>query len=188
MTKPFPDGDVAGRLKAIRTANCLSQRQLSARSGVSNATISQIESGAINPTVSMLKKVLSGIPMSLSDFFTYGSGEPEQKIFYGASELIEISKGGVSFRQIGGNLQGRSIQLLKERYEPGANTGRLALRHEGEECGYVLSGKLKVTVAGQSRILHAGDAYYFKSDNPHSFRNDSDEPCELVTACTPPTF
>ncbi|MEZ5897751.1 MAG: helix-turn-helix transcriptional regulator [Parvularculaceae bacterium] len=32
---------------------------------VPNATISQIESAKLNPTVSMLKKILDGVPMSL---------------------------------------------------------------------------------------------------------------------------
>ncbi len=182
------DDDLVRRLKDIRAAHGLSQRQLSQRSGVSNATISQIESGAMNPTVGMLKKVLSGVPISLAEFFTYESGDGAEKVFYSASELIEISKGGVSYRQVGGNLKNKAIQLLKERYEPGADTGRHALCHEGEECGLVLSGRLTVTVAGKSRTLKAGDAYYFKSDQPHAFKNESREVCELITACTPPSF
>jgi mannose-6-phosphate isomerase-like protein (cupin superfamily) len=36
--------------------------------------------------------------------------------------------------------------------------------------------------------LSKGDAYYFKSNQPHQFRNPGSEPCELITACTPPTF
>ena len=40
----------------------------------------------------------------------------------------------------------------------------------------------------RSAILRAGDAYYFKSNQPHQFRNPGNEPCDLITACTPPTF
>ena len=87
-------------------------------SGVANATISQIEAGKLNPTVSMLKKVLDGIPISLSEFFA-DDVDAADRIFFRAEELTEIADGGVSFRQVGANLHNKSIQLLKECYQPG---------------------------------------------------------------------
>jgi len=181
------DQDIGSRLRAIRLRAGLSQRRLARVSGVANATISQIEAGRLNPTVSMLKKVLDGFPLSLGEFF---ADEPEapDRFFYRADELTEIADGGVSFRQVGGSLRNRSIQLIRERYDVGAGTGRHALTHEGEECGIVLSGRLEVTVAGQRAVLLAGDAYYFRSSQPHQFRNPGGEPCELISACTPPSF
>ena len=181
------DKEIAVRLKRLRLALDLSQRQLARQSGVANATISQIEAGKLNPTVSLLKKVLDGIPVSLAEFFS-DQLEVRERIFFRAGELTEIADGGVSFRQVGANLGGRAIQLLKECYQPGAGTGKHAITHEGEECGIVLSGRLEVTVGEQTAILQSGDAYYFKSHQPHSFRNPGREPCELITACTPPTF
>ena len=44
--------------------------QLARQSEVANATISQVESGKVSPTVSMLKKVLDGIPLSLGEFLS----------------------------------------------------------------------------------------------------------------------
>lgn len=178
---------IGERLKKIRQRNRLSQRQLARQSGVANATISQIESGKLNPTVSMLKKVLDGIPLRLSEFF---SDEPESpdRVFFRSDELTEIADGGVSYLQVGANLNNRAIQLIKECYQPGAGTGRHEITHEGEECGLVLRGRLQVTVGDQTQVLRAGDAYYFKSSQPHSFLNPGNEPCELISACTPPSF
>ena len=181
------DQEIGSRLKAIRTRLGLSQRHLARVSGVANATISQIEAGRLNPTVSMLKKVLDGIPMPLSEFFA-DDFEAEDRIFFRAAELTEIADGGVSFRQVGANLNNKAIQLLRECYQPGAGTGRHAITHEGEECGIVLSGRLEVTVGDETQVLRAGDAYYFRSDQPHSFHNPGSEPCELITACSPPSF
>jgi len=181
------DQEIGRRLKLIRSKLAMSQRQLARVSGVANATISQIEAGRLNPTVSMLKKVLDGIPISMSEFFV-DDFEMADSIFFRAEELTEIADGGVSFLQVGANLHNKSIQLLKECYQPGAGTGRHELRHEGEECGIVLSGRLEVTVADQTAVLRAGDAYYFKSEQPHQFRNPGSEPCELITACSPPSF
>jgi acetyl esterase len=46
----------------------------------------------------------------------------------------------------------------------------------------------RLTVGGQSRVLAAGDAYYFSSATPHRFRNVGREVCEIISASTPPTF
>ncbi len=175
------------RLKALRQQRGLSQRKLAKLSGVANATISQIEAGKLNPTVSLLKRILDGIPTRLSEFF---SDEPDNadRVFFRAEDLTEIAEGGVSFRQVGANLRGRSIQFLKECYQPGAGTGKHAIMHEGEECGLILSGRLQVTVGDQMSVLRAGDAYYFRSTEPHSFHNPGPDVCELISAGTPPTF
>jgi len=114
--------------------------------------------------------------------------EAAGKIFFRADELTAIADGGISYLQVGANLRSRTIQLIKECYQPGAGTGRHAITHDGEECGIVLRGRLEVTVAGQSAVLRPGDAYYFRSSQPHHFRNPGNEPCELISACTPPTF
>ena len=181
------DQEIGSRLRRIREQLGISQRQLARQSGVANATISQVEAGKINPTVSMLKKVLDGIPISLGAFFA-DNQQPQKRLFFRSGELIEIAEGGVSYRQVGANLADKSIQLLKECYQPGAGTGRHELTHEGEECGIILSGRLEVTVGDDVAVLGQGDAYYFKSSLPHQFRNIGNEPCELISACSPPSF
>jgi transcriptional regulator with XRE-family HTH domain len=144
--------DIGGRLRFIRARHKLSQRELAKRAGVTNSTISLIESNQMNPSVGALKRILDGIPMGLAEFFAL---EPEsrRKIFYRAEELTEVGKKPISYRQIGDNLFGRSLQILKERYEPGSDTGRVHLVHDGEEGGIVISGKLEVTVEDERRIL-----------------------------------
>jgi transcriptional regulator with XRE-family HTH domain len=179
---------IGRRLRALREKHGVSQRKLAVRTGVANATISQIEAGALNPTVGVLKKILAGVSMSLGEFFADPDHSENEKIFFRATDLIELSEGGVSYRQVGGDLIGKLIQLMHERYEPGASTGRHALRHEGEEVGIVLQGQLTVSVSGRTGILGPGDAYYFRSDQPHSFKNEGGVMCELITACSPPSF
>jgi mannose-6-phosphate isomerase-like protein (cupin superfamily) len=62
------------------------------------------------------------------------------------------------------------------------------LRHEGEEGGVVVRGEIELTVGTATRVLRAGDAYAFESNVPHRFRNLGSTPCEIVSACTPPSF
>ena len=179
--------DIGNRLRYVRTAHKLSQRELAKKTGVRNSTISLIESNASNPSVGALKRILDGIPIGLAEFFALEPEKPK-KAFYAAEELVEIGKGGISYRQVGESMFGRNLQMLKECYQPGTDTGKVPLVHEGEEGGIVLSGRLEVTVDNERRILGPGDAYYFESRRPHRFRCVGPVACEVVSACTPPTF
>lgn len=184
MTESF---DVGARLRAVREMHGLSQRELAKRAGVSNAIISLIEQNRSSPSIGSMKKVLAGVPMSLADFFA-GELSPRRQVFFAAKELIELGSGGISYRQVARDLSERALQILHERYAPGADTGETMLRHESDEGGVVIRGRLEVTVGDQRRVLGPGDAYYFDSRIPHRFRALGEEECEVVSACTPPSF
>jgi len=183
------DIDVGLRLKIVRLRHQLSQRALAKRAGVANASISLIESGNTSPSVSALKRILAGIPMTLAEFFSDELPGMKSEVFYRAQDLIEISGGeGISYRQIGSAKAGHALQILFESYAMAADTGMIMLEHEGEEGGVIISGRLEVTVGETTRVLGAGDAYYFNSRQPHRFRNVGSEVCTLVSSCSPPTF
>ena len=175
------------KLKALRTRQGLSQRRLVRNSGVSNATISLIEQDRTDPSMGLLKRVLDSMGVSFADFFASDTRQTE-KYFFAKSELPEIASGPISFLQVGADFSESNLQIIYERYEPGADTGQSMLSHEAEEGGIILQGRLVVTVAERVRSLSAGDAYRFNSRLPHRFRNTGGEDCVLVSACTPPSF
>lgn len=179
--------DVGAHLRAVRTMYGLSQRELAKRAGVTNGLISLIEQNRVSPSVSSLKKVLDGIPMSLAEFFTRDFTAPPQ-VFFRADELPTLGDGPVTFRLVAARRPHRAMSVLHEHYAPGADTGADMLRHEGEEGGVVVRGRVELTVGTETRELGPGDAYYFASTIPHRFRNTGSEPCEIISASTPPTF
>ncbi len=179
--------NIGRRLKALRSRQGLSQRKLAQKSGVSNATISLIESGRTDPSMGLLKRVLDAMGVSFSDFFS-ADGRSSVQYFFAESELSEIGSGPISYRQVGGDLSDNELQILYETYEPGADTGQSMLSHNSEEGGVILRGRLEVTVGEQIRTLSTGDAYLFNSRLPHRFRNTGSEACVVVSACTPPSF
>ena len=179
--------DVGAHLRAVRTLYGLSQRELAKRAGVTNGLISLIEQNRVSPSVSSLKKVLDGIPMSLAEFFTLDLSASPQ-VFFRGDELTDLGDGNVSLWLVAARRPHRAMSVMRERYAPGADTGADMLRHEGEEGGVVVRGRIELTVGGESRVLGPGDAYYFTSAIPHRFRNTGQEPCEIVSASTPPTF
>ena len=183
-----PDIDIGDLLRSIRRIYGLSQRELAKRAGVTNGTISLIEQNSVSPTIASLRKVLAGFPISLADFFA-GAVPQAPKVFFTADELVRIRGGSqLEFRQVGPATTESRLQVLHEHYAPGGDTGAELLSHDGEEAGVIIRGRIEITVGGQAAVLGPGDAYSFDSRIPHRFRSIGDEPGEIVSACTPPTF
>lgn len=187
--------DVGARLYAMRQSAGLSQRQLAERAGVPHAQISNVENNKVSPSVSTLRKILTGLGVSLADFF-----EPERSPpvgpFFSADELIDLTSKIASSQIIGGtgmltlsqigDARGHNLQILHEVYEPQADTGETLLQHPSSEGGYVVEGELEITVGEDVRVLKAGESYLFDSRIPHRFRNLSDRRTIVISACTPP--
>ena len=181
--------DIGARLQLVRKSKGVSQRELAKRVGVTNSTISLIEQNKVSPSVSSLKKVLDGIPISLADFFTLDLdiGLPDSP-FYSAAELPDVGSNGIHYFLVGQHHPQRQMCLLREVMPPGSDTGDSMLSHEGEEGGVVVEGEVEVTVGSLVRVLGAGEAYYFESNVPHRFRNVGKVDAVIFSANTPATF
>ncbi|MGH7122547.1 MAG: cupin domain-containing protein [Acetobacteraceae bacterium] len=187
------DFDVGSRLRAVRVTAGLSQRRLAERAGVPHGQISMIEQNRNSPSVASLRKILSGVPITMAAFFEPEQPRPDAR-FFTAAELLDLTsklhppgvcRGRITLRQVG-DARAHSLQILHEHYEPGADTGPVMLQHVAHEGGIVIAGEIEVTVGEDRRILKAGDAYLFDSRLPHRFRNLGDHLAELVSACAPP--
>lgn len=180
------DEALGARLRELRLQRKLSQRALAKLAGVTDVTVSNIEIGRVDPSVSSLKKILSVFSLSMSDFFGAAAEEKPRRV-YRRHELLEIGQGKISFRQVGSDLSRRALQILHETYPAGADSGEV-ISHEGQEGGVIVRGHIELTVGEEVHVLGPGDAYYFESSLPHRMRNIGVDDCEIVSSCTPPTF
>ncbi|MDO9526540.1 MAG: cupin domain-containing protein [Gemmobacter sp.] len=183
------DFDLGARLRTVRTEKGLSQRELALAAGVPHGQISMLETNRSSPSVASLRKILSGLSMSMAEFFDPPRDDAAQ-VFFSADERRNLTgrvAGGarVTITQVG-DARAHNLQILHEIYEPGADTGRAMLAHDSTEGGIVITGELEVTVGAQVRVLRAGDGFLFDSTVPHRFRNLSDAEVVVVSACTPP--
>jgi len=181
--------DVGARLKSIRLIRNLSQRELAKRAGVTNSTISMIEKNSVSPSISSLKKVLNGIPISLVEFFANDSNiEKNQQVVYTSEELMDIGSGDIKMLLVGKSFPRRQMTFLVESYAIGADTGTEMLQNDAEEGGYILEGEIELTVGEEVYQLGQGDSYYFDNNKPHRFRNTSKQVCKIVSSTTPANF
>ena len=153
-----------------------------------------VEKNRSSPSVASLRKILGGIPMTMAEFFEPDQGA-DDRIVFTPTELVDLTSrlyhedaepcGKLTFLQVG-DARAHNLQILHEFYAPGADTGPSMLEHLSHEGGIVISGEIELTIDDQARILKTGDAYLFDSRRPHRFRNVSDRPAEVISACTPP--
>lgn len=186
--------DVGARLREIRAFSGLSQRQLAEAAGVPHGQISMIETNKSSPSVASLRKILGGLGIGMSEFFEPDSA-PGMSAFHRAGELRDLTsrlyaegaegQGKITLRQVG-DARAHNLQILHETYAPGADTGKTMLEHVANEGGVVIAGEIELTVGCEVRVLRAGDAFLFNSQEPHRFRNLSEDEAVVISACTPP--
>jgi transcriptional regulator with XRE-family HTH domain len=187
-------------------------QQIADQTGLSKSFVSQIETGAANPSIGSLKKITDVLGVPLGALFTHGengSGDSPAVLNGFANDtspassgvdlsdevrvvrrdrrkmLIEPGKKGKMYL-LTPDLQ-RKLEVILGEEEPG-NADEEWYSHIGEECGFVLEGRYEVSVGDRVFVLEAGDSIYFPSHLPHKTRVLGDEPVKTIWVITPPSF
>jgi|SRR5699024_6284568 len=179
------------KLQLSRKTRSLTLRELAERSQCSESLLSRIENGKASPSLPLLHRLVQALDINVA--WLFNDMEPDRSPVYrrGQRPVITLDRspgaGGISFERIIPFKAGHLLQCNIHHIEVGGQSGE-AIMHEGEEVGYVLQGKIALTVDREVHVLDAGDAFSFRSDLPHSYRNVGDERASILWVCTPPTF
>src|SRR3954449_10401059 len=90
-------GRLARNLKELRQARSLTQQQMARLSGLPRATWANLESGAANPTLSVLHRVASALQISLAELLAAPRAASR---YYPRGSLPQRSRGEVTIRQL----------------------------------------------------------------------------------------
>ena len=186
---PSDADDLAGlaqRMRLVRGRFGYSQRKLARLSGVSNAAISMIEKGTLNPSIGTMVKILRAFPISMAEFWQSAPTEME-KVVFRFDELRRITNNRVRFWQIAGAGE-HSMLFQYERYEPGADTGVSQMDQACEMIGMVIEGRLNIRVGDHADVLGEGDVYRFDGRVPHRLFVRGKRPVIMVSCTTPAVF
>jgi transcriptional regulator with XRE-family HTH domain len=106
--------DFSISLKKAREAKHVSQERLEKASGISQAAISKIESGAASPTIYTAQKLADALGVSLVELITGAPYPPAAPVVYSETPLTETERQLISdFRTL--NKQGRET-ILQQMY------------------------------------------------------------------------
>lgn len=179
------------RLRYERRARRLRLRDLAAAAGCSESLLSRVENNLVTPSLPTLHRLCNVLELSVHELLSppkatscivYRAGERPQ---YSGSEPVEGDKTmAESLVPFG---EGRMLEA-HIWHVPANDNWCGPFQHVGEEAGFILAGALELRVNDDVFILHAGDSFFFKSDQRHSYNCYGDQDCSIVWVNTPPTF
>jgi transcriptional regulator with XRE-family HTH domain len=153
------------RLKDFRVRRGWTLQELAARSGLSRAFLSRLESGNRQASIAAALTLSRIFDVSLASLFESPVAETPCVIVR-ASGASERSANGLKYVPLSQAGRHFNLQPLRVRVSP-SRPGNEHFHHDGEEWVYVLSGKLRLSLAGKTYDLEPGDAAHFDSRLPH---------------------
>lgn len=192
--------ELGARLREAREARNMSLRELARRLGLSPSLISQVETGKSQPSISTLFAIVGELEVPVNEVIweadaadsessrpstrsreatnTAHPHSPMQRADERPSIHIDS---GVSWQRLTARPD-HNVDFLLLRYEPGGESTapESLMRHNGTEYGYVLSGRLRVTLGFESYELGRGDSISFDCTEPHRLAAVGNQAVEAV--------
>jgi transcriptional regulator with XRE-family HTH domain/quercetin dioxygenase-like cupin family protein len=199
--------DLGQRLRAAREQKSIGLRELARRLGVSASLISQIETGKSEPSINTLFAIVSELELPVNeivfdsqhatvvesaarqdgDVVGSATSQPEQDD--GPASPVQRRRtrrsisleSGVSWQRLTAEPD-HNVDFLLLRYPPGSESTPpdSLMRHNGTEYGYILSGRLQVSIGFDTYEIGPGDSISFDCTQPHRFATVGDETVEAV--------
>lgn len=183
------EGLVGTKLREMRQAQGLTLKELAARTGTSIGHLSQLERDMASPSVKTLYAISRALGVTIARFFDNGEvGTQDAKYVVRKSSgrrHIRFAEGIDDYRLTTDAVN--KIDLLYSTFAPLASLED-PYTHEGEEAGYVVSGRLELDIGGVKTTLEAGDSFSFPSQVPHRYRNPGEVQAVVIWAMTPPSY
>lgn len=182
--------DVGQKIRELRKSKKFCITDLSQESGLSTGLISQIERNMVVPSIKVMWKIANVLEVNIGYFFDEDDENIEEKIVVRRNDRksINTNDSTKSYELLMPNLNNKNIEFLLITLNEETKINKDLVSHKGEECGYIIEGKMKIILENKEYILEKGDSFYFDSKIPHVYENYGDEKCVLVCAMTPPSF
>jgi len=173
------------KIRLLRKEKKLSLKELADKSGVSVATISQIERGNADPTMTTFYKICRALNVTIASMMADDSVQ-DRVVRKDNRKTMFLPNSKIKYQSLTSGLKD-NLEMLLIEIGP-KQKDRQGITHIGEECGYVVKGQLVVILGEKEYVLEEGDSIYFNSMIPHRFINRQDETSISIWAMTPPTF
>lgn len=178
--------ELGDKIRSLRLKQKISIEQLSSMTGLSKGLISQIERDITGPSVASLWKISKALNVTMNYFFDEYD-DFNQVVRKDERKRIMMKNGDRTYELLCPNLKNQ-IEMLWIEIEPNDSNSEELISHDGEECGVVLKGTLRILSGDNVYDLNEGDSIYLDSTIPHRYVNVGNELSVSVWAMTPPSF
>lgn len=185
MEAEYVNRQIGKRIKELRNQKGLTQQELADRTELTKGYISQLENGLVAPSLITLLDLIECLGTSASDFFKEAA--PDQVVFSDQGYFEKIDEAGNSIQWIVPTAQKNAMEPLLVVVAPHS---RLEddTPHEGEEFGYVISGRIRLHLGDRQYIVRSGESFYYRADKKHYIENTTASPARFIWVSTPPSF
>lgn len=164
--------EVGPRLKRIRAGRGVTLTQLSATTGISKSTLSRLESGQRRPSLELLLPIAQAHQIPLDELVGAPEiGDPRIRL----KPRARKGRVFVQLTQQPSGLHAWKVIIPPEKGDPELRT------HEGHEWLYVLSGQLRLILAGHDITMGPGEVAEFDTGLPHWFGAAGTESVEILS-------
>ncbi len=176
--------DLGVRVRELRKARDWTLEQAARQAGLARSTLSKIENGQMSPTYDALKKLATGLEISVPQLFTpprpgqvngrmsvtrTGQGTPQATVTYEHELLADT----LTKKQM---LPYRARVRAREMSEFDG-----WVRHDGEEFLYVLTGVIRLYTEFYEPVeMRRGDSAYYDASMGHNVVSVSQEDANIL--------
>jgi len=164
--------EVGPRLRRARTQRDVTLVELATATGISKSTLSRLESGQRKPSLELLLPIAQAHGIPLDELVGAPDiGDPRIR-------LKPEKRNGRTVVPLTRQPQGMHAWKVLIPPEQGEPELRI---HEGYEWLYVLSGELRLILAGHDVTMKPGEVAEFDTALPHWFGPAGDQPVEILS-------
>lgn len=178
--------NIGEHIQALRKAGSNTLQELSEKSGISEDTLSKIESGKYTPPLGNIISLAKALGLSVGEVLGDESKFPFCIVRSQKGEAVSRFNSetggscGYSYTSLGHQKKNRQMEPFLVTLTPQKDTDVLSNEHIGEEIIYVLDGEVEVRLQDHSDILKPGDSIYYDSNLPHSITCHGDDPATIL--------
>ena len=183
--------NVGARLREIRTRRRLTIDELAGKTGLSRPYISQVETGKASPSLQTIEKLATALAVPVPSLFIHDSFACEviragvrQIVWFEWPDRSPVNRKRVEVL----SAPNRQIEMVFLEIPVGYTEGGFFHSHDGEECHWLVEGRLKAIHGEKTLIIEAGDSFHWDASIPHRVENIGDKPAKLLIARVPPGF
>lgn len=185
MEPEYVNEQIGKKIKNLRNKRGLTQQELADRTELTKGYISQLENGQVAPSVVTLLDLIECLGSTPSDFFRE---DEEQHVVYSEEGFFEkLDDAGNSIQWIVPTAQKNKMEPLLVVIQPHQSLAE-DKPHEGEEFGFVISGRLRIHLGDEVYTAKAGESFYYQAGKEHYIENPGAKPAKYIWVSTPPMF
>ncbi|MGZ9812485.1 helix-turn-helix domain-containing protein [Pseudoroseicyclus sp. H15] len=181
---PVTPLDLGARVRELRKAQGWTLEQAASQAGLARSTLSKIENGQMSPTYDALKKLATGLQISVPQLFTAPSrGQVTGRMaMTRAGEGVSHPTATYEHELLSGAMTRKKMLPYRAR----VRARRMEefdgwVRHDGEEFLYVLTGVIRLFTEFYEPVeMKRGDSAYYDASMGHNVVSVSPEDATIL--------